>query len=109
MGDAEFEPFSSGEESEAKRIVADIKNQASSEAEDAKKGEKEKLESIRGDINRNDTSTSQDDSHESEITRYSSESSDAPQRMEASTAQALEPDNQKRRSTRSKKGARKIN
>ena len=109
MRDADFEPFFSGEESEAKRIVAGIKNQASSEAEDAEKGENVKLESIRGDMNHDDTSTSQDDGHESEITQYSSESSDAPQRMEASTGQALEPDNQKRRSTRSKKGAKKIN
>lgn len=108
MGDADFEPFFSGEESEAKRIVVGIKSQASYEARDTEKGEREKLESIRGDMNRDDTSTSQDDDHESEITRYSSESSDAPQRMEASTAQALEPDNQKRRSTRSKKGAKKI-
>ena len=108
MGDADFKPLFSGEESEAKRIVVAIKSQASSEAGDAEKGEKEDLESIRGDMNRDDTSTSQDDDHESEITRYSSESSDAPQRMEASTAQALLPGDQKRRSTRSKKGAKKI-
>ena len=92
-----------------KRIVAGLKNQVSPKAGDAKKGGKDKLESIRGDMNRDDTSTSQDDGHESEITQYSSESSDAPQRIEASTAQALEPDKQKRRSTRSKKGAKKIN
>ena len=76
---------------------------------DAEKEGKDKLESIRGDLNRDDTSTSQDDGHESENSRYSYESSDAPQRMEASTAQAIEPDNQKRRSTRSKKGAKKTN
>ena len=108
MRDADFETFFSGEESEAKRIVAGIKNQASSEAGDAEKGEKDKLKSTRGDINRDDTSTFLDDGHGSDITQYSSESSDAPQGVEASTAQAVEPDNQKRRSTRSKQGAKKI-
>ena len=108
MGDADFETFFSGEESEVKRVVAGIKNQASSEAGDAEKGERIKLVSSRGDINRDDTSTSQDDGHESDITQYSSESSDAPQGIEASNAQAGEPDSQKRRSTRSHKGAKKI-
>ena len=107
MGDADFETFFSGEESEAKRIVESMKNQASSVAGDPEKGEKDKLESTHGDMNRDDTSTSQDDGRESDVTQYSSESSDPLQHMEATTAQAVEPDNQKRRSTRSTKGAKK--
>ena len=76
------------------------------EAEHAEKGERGRLETTSHDINHHVAPTSRDDGHESEITQYSSESSDSSQRIEASTAQVVEPEKQRRWSTRSIRGSK---
>lgn len=107
-GDTDFQITFSGEESEAKKIVASIKQQASSKAGRSEQGERDELEAIDHNINREDAPTFQDDGHESEITQYSSESSDSTQGLEAKTAKPVEAENPRRRSSRSKKGSKKV-
>ena len=107
-GDTDFQITFSGEESEAKKIIASIKQQASSKAGRSEQGERDELEAIDHSINREDAPTSQDDGHESEITQYSSESSDSTQGLEAKTAKPVEVENPRRRSSRSQKDSKKV-
>ena len=60
-------------------------------------------------MNRGEPSAFQEDGHESEITKYSSESSDSTPRMEEKSAEAVESENPRRRSTRSKRVGQKAN
>lgn len=90
-----------------KKIVASIKNQASSETKQPEKGETDNLEMRPHHVDRGDDSASRDDGDESEITQYSSESSGSAQHIEAKGAKVVESNAQKRRSTRLKGGRKK--
>ena len=102
QGCADFQTSFSGEESEAKKIVASIKNSASFEAGYPEKGEEDKSEIGNPDVNHEDTPTSQDNGHESDITQYSSEGLESMQHVEKKGDKLAEPENVRRRSTRSK-------
>ena len=92
-----------------KKIVASIKKQASSEAGHSEIVGTDILETINHDMNRAAPSAFQGDGHESEITQYSSESSDSTPRTEGKSAKVVESENPRRRSTRSKRGGKKAN
>ena len=89
-----------------KKIVASIKKQASSEAGHSEIVGTDRLETINHDMNRG-KAPSLEDGHESEITQYSSESSDSTQRTEEKSARVVESENLRRRSMRSKRGGKK--
>ncbi|CAD6567096.1 MAG: hypothetical protein ASARMPREDX12_009251 [Alectoria sarmentosa] len=91
-----------GEESEAKEIVASIKEQASFEERQPDKGEEDDSEIRSRDVNDDDAPASQEDDNESDVTQYSSETSKSMQRVQKKRAKLAEPENPKRRSTRSK-------
>lgn len=104
----DFQISFSGEESEAKKIVESIKQQASSKVWRSEQGERDELEAIDHNINREDGPSTQEDGHESEVTKYSSESSDSAQGLEARTAKPVEAENPRRRSSRSKRGSKTV-
>ena len=99
----------SGEESEEKKIVASIKNSASFEAGYPDKGEEDKSEIRNRDVNHEDTPTSKDNGHESDVTQYSSEGLESVQQVEEKGDKVAEPENPRRRSTRSKASGKKVN
>ena len=101
-GDADSQILISGEESEAKEIVASIKEQASFEERQPDKGEEDDSEIRSRDVNDDDAPASQEDDNESDVTQYSSETSKSMQRVQKKRAKLAEPENPKRRSTRSK-------
>ena len=105
-GDADFQTSSSGEESEAKKIVESIKQQGSLKAGRSEKGIKDELKIINHNTNSEDARASREDGYESETTQYSSESSDSTQGMGGKTAKFVEPENPGRRSTRSKRSSK---
>ena len=105
--DADTQTSFSGEESEAKKVVASIKKQAYSEAKHSGKDEEGGLERKNHDMNPADAATSSEDGHESEITQYSSESSNSTQGMLPKGTKVAEPENIRRRSARSKRSGKK--
>lgn len=90
-----------------KRIVASIKNQTSSHAGQSEKGEKDNSEIRDHDMNTRDVPSSQEDGHVSDNTQYSSESSDSMQHMKEKGRKVAEPEEPRRRSTRSKTSGNK--
>ena len=95
----------SGEESEAKKIIANLKKQASSEAEKLEQEERDTLEIGNHDVNHEDAPASQEGGNESDVTQNSSESSESMQLVERKRGKVAE--NPRRRSTRSKASAKK--
>lgn len=100
--DADSQISISGEESEAKEIVSSIKNQASFEERQPDKGEEDNSEVRNRDMNHEDAPASQEDDNESDVTQYSSETSKSMQHVQEKRGKLVEPENPKRRSTRSK-------
>lgn len=97
----------SGGESEAKNIVASIKKQASSLEEYSGKGEEDNSEVKYHGVNPEDAYASQTGGHDSDVTQYSSKSSDSMQHMEQDLGKVAEPESPRRRSTRSKASGKK--
>ena len=93
-----------GEESEAKKIVASIKEQTSSEAKSGREQQSE------DGLNSKRDATVADDEHESDITQYSSESANEVAEVKKTEGKADETfkhdgsTTRQRRSTRSTKG-----
>ena len=108
QGGADSRTSFSGEESEAKKIVASIKNSASLDAGHSEKGKEDNLETIYPDVNHEDAPTSQADGHESDVTQYSSEGLESMQHMEEERDKVPEPESPRRRSTRSKASGKKV-
>ena len=106
-GDTDSRNWFSGEESEAKKLVASIKKQASSEAERSEKGEVNESGTRNSHTNREDAPTSQEDGHESDVTQNSSETSESMQHNEGKRGKVVEPENPRRRSTRSQASGKK--
>ena len=104
---ADTHTLSSGEESEAKKIVASMKKHAFSEARRFEKGGKDDQEIEDHDSHCEDASAPPEDGHETDITQYSSESSDSTQRTASKVAKSLEREDQRRRSTRAQGGGKK--
>lgn len=101
-GDADSQTPFSGEESETKKIVASIGKQASAEARHSEE-EEEANSGIRyHGVNHKDAPATQDNGSESDVTQYSPESSESMQYMERKRDNFAEPENPRRRSTRSK-------
>lgn len=91
-----------GEESETKKIVASIEKQASAEARHSEE-EEEANSGIRyHGVKHKDAPATQDNGSESDVTQYSPESSESMQYMEQKRDNIAEPENPRRRSTRSK-------
>ena len=103
-GDADPQPSFSGEESEAKKIVASIRSQPLPEAEHSDEGEKDDQDTKNHDIDGPDAPTSQEDDHETDSSQYSSESSDLAHCTEAKATNFVEPEKPRRPSTRSQGG-----
>lgn len=106
-GDADFRNWFSGEESEAKKIVASIQKQASSEAKRSEKTEVNDSGPRNTHTNREDAPTSQDGGYESDVTQYSSETSESMQHREGKSGKVVEPEKPRRRSTRSQASGKK--
>ncbi|KAM0800285.1 hypothetical protein BDR22DRAFT_852472 [Usnea florida] len=89
-----------GKESEVKKIVASIKKQASAEVGQSEKSEEDDSQMVNFDLEHEKVPTPQKDGCESDITQYSSESSESVQGKSSRTA---EPQIPARWSTRSKR------
>ena len=87
-----------------KKIVASIKKQASAEAGRSEKSEEDDSQMGNPELEHEKVSTLQNDGCESDVTQYSSESSES---VLEKSSKAAEPQIPARRSTRSKTGGEK--
>ncbi|KAL2038721.1 hypothetical protein N7G274_008479 [Stereocaulon virgatum] len=97
-----------GEESEAKKIVASIRKQASSEAGDVAKLRADSPVSKVKEITKKPISAAADRDEESDITQYSSESPEEGMEMQEIKEKVEELDAPRRRSTRPKRGGKMV-
>jgi hypothetical protein len=95
-----------GEESEAKKIVASIREQASSEAGDVAELRADSPVSKAKKITNKPISAAADGDEESDITQYSSESPEESMEMQEIKEKVEELDAPRRRSTRPKRGGK---
>ena len=87
-----------------KKIVASIKKQASAEAGHSKKSEEDDSEIGNSELEHEKPPTPQKDGYESDVTQYSSGSSES---VQGKSSKAAEPQTPARRSTRSKTSGKK--